>query len=67
MKNFEQLELLNYDVNSYYEYDIPIGETFDHKGTALKVVRDNGAFSCDDCFFSFKKRKFKLFPFCLLW
>ena len=63
MNSFERLELLNYDVNSYYEYDIPIGETFDYKGTTLKVVRNNDTFSCNDCFFSLKKGTLSCFRF----
>lgn len=45
MKTFDE-----YEMNENDEYEIPVGETFDYKGNVLKVVLDNGSYSCKDCF-----------------
>ena len=39
-----------YEKNENGSFDIPIGETFNYKGVALKVVRDNGN-CCYACYF----------------
>lgn len=43
----------DYKMNENSEFDIPVGETFDYKGTALKVVCDKRReYGCDNCFFN---------------
>lgn len=61
MKNFDA-----YEMNEDYEYDIPVGETFNYKGMTLKVVQDNGSYCCNDCFFAPKKEKYSCSDFACL-